>query len=114
MWRKMKEKAVDVADRRLFLGKLSMASAALLGAVIGLPKKSAACPFSCCFNCIAASLNCTGCVCEWSWTCCTQSGDDLGYNYRWWCRECYQEELPPGGGCPACGTCTQEVLIGYC
>jgi hypothetical protein len=115
MWKKMREKAVDVAERRLFLGRLSMASAALLGAVIGLPKSSNACPFSCCTACGIPSINCSGCVCEWSWTCCT-TADDLGYQWRWYCRECYQDPIPPGSECPACGTCTQEILIGemYC
>ncbi len=95
--KKLVEKIDNTVGRRGFLGKLAAASAALVASVLGFAPNTeglvSAC--RCCVLCRANSGSCSGCVCTWTWNCCSNESVSRVSS----CSECYNNFPGCVGGC---------------
>jgi len=104
----IRQVTVYATDRRLFLGRVSAALAAVTASVFGFGRPAAACYSEhCCSLCYEPSGSCGSCTCVWSWPCCdTASGD------KYKCKECWT--VAPCDSSCAYVRCSQALLNGLC
>jgi hypothetical protein len=95
------EKVSEAVSRRGFLKRLVQATGAI-GLVLAGVEVAKGVVVKCCDLCNAASVSCSGCVCQWCWTCNFDTGDGCTYS----CNECYSSSgtwcnnRTTASGCP--------------
>jgi hypothetical protein len=101
MFSELCDQLIQVMSRRGFLQKTAQALAAIGLVLAGVNVAEASVVVKCCLLCRSASVSCSGCVCQWCWTC---LHDTDGCTYS--CNECYStsgawcDNRTSGAGCP--------------
>ncbi len=81
-------------DRRAFLVKVGKGVVGGLLGLMGLPQSAAAVGWKCCTLCENNSGSCSGCACQWCWTC-YYAPENKCYK----CCECHTDTSYCGRGC---------------
>ena len=82
MFAKLVEQLTEAVSRRGFLQRMGQAAAAI-GLVLAGVDVAKAVVAMCCDLCLPPSASCSGCTCQWCWTC--PHTDGCVYS----CNECY-------------------------
>jgi hypothetical protein len=131
MVEQLMEKIAKSINRRGFLGKAASASAAVVMAILGFPKRADATlyEYACCMLCSKTMCqNLTQCAGTWCWTCMYYDTiDGHCYCFVYKCYECYNSsvssscfavcapEPPVNCGCPSTGIiCSLGQIGGLC
>jgi hypothetical protein len=93
-------------DRRGFLKRTAGAAIAGLFLVLGIPETAiATVTWHCCNLCGSWQFSCSGCACQWCWSCIDGSGA------RYSCCECYKN-TSQCSGCPTSWKCSTGAYLG--
>lgn len=96
----------SLLDRREFLRRTSAAVFGVVMGLLGLPGQAAATYQYCCTLCFDPGGSCSGCACQWCWTC---RDTPTGRYYR--CCECYTQTYQACNGTCSHVKCSTVALI---